>query len=146
VSRPARILLLAAVALAFAAISFALARVLTAGGGRGPVVALVRAQARGARGEVLRRLDGCARPGCRAEAVRSVRALRRPGRFQVLAVSSSLHAGLGGGHGTVRIAWRVGARLPVVQCVPVRRTGSVLSGFRLRLERLPAPISREGAC
>jgi len=147
VSRPLRIALIVAGVLVFAVISAGLARVFSAGGGqRGPVVALVRAQAAGDRAEVLRRLNGCLQAACRAEALRQVARLQRPGRFEVLNLHSSLHAGLGAGHGTVRIAWRVDEELPIVQCIAVRRTGSLLKGFRIRLERLPPPIGREASC
>jgi hypothetical protein len=147
VPRPLRIALIVVGVLVFLVICAGLARIFTAGGGqRGAVVALVRAQAAGDRAEVLRRLNGCTRAACRAEALRQVARLRRPGRFEVLNLHSSLVAGLGGGTGTVRIAWRADATLPVVQCIAVRRTGSVLEGFRIRLERLPPPIGREASC
>ena len=146
-SRPLRISLIVLGVLLFLVISAALARVFTAGGGqRGAVVALVRAQAAGDGAQVLRRLNGCTQPACRAEALRQVARLRRPGRFEVLNLHSSLVAGVGAGHGTVRIAWRADATLPVVQCIAVRRTGSLFKGFQIRLERLPPPIGREASC
>lgn len=145
-SRRARLLLAALGLVVFLLISLVLARALTAGTGRSVAVDILRAQVHGDRGEVLRRLDGCRRAGCREEALRSVRRLRSPGVFQVLNVDSKLHPGLGGAQGPVRVAWRVDSHLPIVQCVRVRRTGSVLAGFHLRVERLPAPINRESNC
>lgn len=145
-SRPARLLLAALGVLVFLVISLVLARALTAGTGRSVAVDILRAQAHGDRAGVLRRLDGCHRSACRTEALRSVQRLRSPGTFQVLRVDSDLHPGLGGAHGPVRVAWRVDTHLPIVQCVSVRRTGSVLAGFHLRVERLPAPINREANC
>ena len=145
-SRPLRLLLAVLGVLVFLALCLALARVFTAGTGRTVAVDIVRAQVRGDRRDVLRRLDGCDRAACRAEALRSLARLRRPGAFQVLNVDSALRVGLGGSHGPVRVAWRVDSRLPIVQCVQVRRTGSVLTGFQLRVERLPAPINRESNC
>jgi hypothetical protein len=146
VSRPPRLALAAVLLVAFAAASFGGARVLTSAGGRAAAIGILRAQARGDRAEVLRRLDGCRSSACRAEALRSVARLRRRGRFQVLTASSSLHPGLGAAAGTVRVAWRVDEALPTVQCVAVRRTGSVLAGFRVRVDRLPPPIGREASC
>ena len=145
-SRPARLLLAALGVLVFLAISLVLARALSAGTGRTVAVDILRAQVHGDRGEVLRRLDGCHRSACRAEALRSVQRLHSQGTFQVLNVDSKLHPGLGGDHGPVRVAWRVDSHLPIVQCVRVRRTGSVIAGFHLRVERLPAPINRESNC
>ena len=145
-SRPLRLLLAAVGVLVFLVLCLALARVFTADTGRTVAVEIVRAEVRGDRRDVLRRLDGCDRAACRAEALRSLARLHQAGRFQVLNVDSALHAGLGGAHGPVRVAWRVDTRLPVVQCVGVRRTGSILTGFQLRVERLPAPINRESNC
>jgi hypothetical protein len=47
---------------------------------------------------------------------------------------------------TARIAWRAGARLPVVQCVRVRRTGDPLAGYRIAVVRVSRPIAREADC
>jgi hypothetical protein len=45
------------------------------------------------------------------------------------------------------VAWTVIDRgLPVVQCVEVQRTGTVLAGRAIRLRRLSAPIDRQGTC
>jgi hypothetical protein len=37
-------------------------------------------------------------------------------------------------------------RLPVVQCVEVRRTGNILSGIDVTLLSLSAPIANEADC
>jgi hypothetical protein len=42
--------------------------------------------------------------------------------------------------------WKAGDRLPVVQCVRVRREGDPLSGYDVRILALGAPIAREGDC
>jgi hypothetical protein len=149
VSRRAVIPLAAAGVLAFLAISLLLARYLnTEGEERGAVFALLQAQARGDAQAMLKRLDGCARdPRC----VRTTRAnathLKRPGEVKILAYDSSTAYALGAKRGLTRVAWTVIDRgLPVVQCVDVDRTGTVLTGRAIRLLGLSPPIDRQGTC
>jgi hypothetical protein len=47
--------------------------------------------------------------------------------------------------GTGRVAWRTPGRLPVVQCVRVRRDGP-LTGGRVELLALTDPIGAEASC
>ena len=49
--------------------------------------------------------------------------------------------------GPTRVAWTiVNRQLPVVQCVEVQRTGSVLTGRGISLRRLSVPIDSTGSC
>ena len=115
---------------------------------RNAVVSLVRAEARGDVRAMLDRLDGCrAVPACRAETERNAARLRRPGDVKVFAYQSDTAYALGAASGLTRIAWGVVDRgLPVVQCVRVRREGNALTGRRVTLQRLSAPIGRESSC
>ena len=144
-----RALVIALAAAGFLVVSFFLARWLTAEGReREEVVALLRAQARGDAGAMLTRLDGCAADvRCAALQRRNATRLHRPGRVEILAYDSATSYALGAAQGLTRVAWQVPGRgLPVVQCVEVRRGGSVLSGRSITLIRLSAPIGRESGC
>jgi hypothetical protein len=44
------------------------------------------------------------------------------------------------------LAWTVIGTLPVVQCVEVRRSGSLFTGITVTLLSLSAPISNEADC
>ena len=52
---------------------------------------------------------------------------------KIVSVKSTANSSLGSSTGTTRVAWTVIGRLPVVQCVRVRRSGNVLSGVSVRL-------------
>ena len=148
-SRRTLIPLVAAGVLLFAAVSLLLARYLnTEGQERGAVFALLRAQARGDAAAMIDRLDGCAAdPRCRATATRNAARLRRAGEVKILAYDSQTSYALGGTRGPTRVAWTVIDRgLPVVQCVEVQRTGTVLAGRAIRLRALSPPIDRQGTC
>jgi hypothetical protein len=146
VSRRAKLLIAVGVVL-FLGISVALARYLTAENReRDAVYALLQDQARGDVRAMLRRLDDCdAR--CRAAAAANARRLARPGEVKILAYTSSTAYALRGETGPTRVAWTiVNRQLPVVQCVEVQRTGSVLTGMAINLRRLSVPIDRQGSC
>ena len=135
--------------LAFLAVSLLLARYLnTEGQERGAVFALLQAQARGDADAMLARLDGCKRdPRCAATTRSNARRLERPGEVKILAYDSKTAYALGAARGPTRVAWTVIDRgLPVVQCVDVQRTGTVLAGRAIRLRRLSPPIDRQGTC
>jgi hypothetical protein len=134
---------------AFLAISLALARYLnTESQERGAVFALLQAQARGDARGMIDRIDGCAGdPACRATAARNASRLKRPGEVKILAYQSKTAYALGAAEGPTRVAWTIVDRgLPVVQCVDVQRTGTVLAGRAIRLRRLSLPIDRQGTC
>jgi hypothetical protein len=149
VSRRTLIPLVAAGVLVFATVSLLLARYLnTEGQERGAVFALLQAQARGDAQAMVERLDGCAPdPRCVATAARNAARLKRPGDVKILAYQSKTAYALGARRGSTRVAWTVIDRgLPVVQCVDVERTGTVLAGRAIRLRRLSPPIDRQGTC
>ena len=148
-SRRVLIPLVAAGVVVFLAIAFELARYLnTESQERGAVFALLQAQARGDADAMLARLDGCRNdPACAATQRRNAQRLRRPGEVKILAYDSKTAYALGGKRGKTRVAWTVIDRgLPVVQCVDVERTGTVLAGRAIRLRRLSPPIKRTGTC
>ena len=134
--------------LLFLAISGALARFLsTENVERDDEAALLQAQARGDVNGMLSRLSGCrASPSCVASARANASSLRRPGAVKILSLKSSTAYSLTGATGKTRLAWTVIGRLPVVQCVEVRRTGNALTGIKIALLSLSAPISNEGDC
>jgi hypothetical protein len=146
VSRRTKLLIAVGVVL-FVGVSFVLARYLsTENRERDAVYALLRDQARGDVRGMLSRLAGCdAR--CRAAAQDNARRLARPGVVKILAYDSSTSYALGAASGPTRVAWTiVNRQLPVVQCVEVQRTGSVLTGRAINLRRLSAPIDSTGSC
>jgi hypothetical protein len=146
VSRRTKLLIAVGVVL-FVGVSFVLARYLsTENRERDAVYALLRDQARGDVRGMLARLDACdAR--CRAAAQDNARRLARPGVVKILAYDSSTSYALGAASGPTRVAWTiVNRQLPVVQCVEVQRTGSVLTGRAINLRRLSVPIDSTGSC
>lgn len=148
-SRRALLSVLAVGLLAFLALSFLLARWLTTENReRSAVYALLQAQARGDAPAMLDRLTGCAEdPACAADVRRNARRLPRRGEIKILAYDSGTSYALGSARGVTRVAWTVVDRgLPVVQCVDVRRAGTVLAGRVVTLRRLSPPIGRQSAC
>jgi hypothetical protein len=146
--RPIHAIPIAAVLVLFLAVSALLARWLSVENSeRDEVLAVLVAQAQGDAERMLRRLGGCvATPGC-AVTVRSDAArLRRAGSVKILSLTSSTAYSLGGAAGKTRVAWTVIGRLPVVQCVQVKRTGDLLSGIGVRLESIGPPIAGEADC
>ena len=147
--RGRRLAVAAVAALAFVAVSAGLARWLgRENRERDAVLEVLRAEARGDTAEVARRLEGCAPdPRCRARVERIVARVRRPGTVKILRLDSGTSYALGSATGTTRVAWAiVGHGLPVVQCVVVRRKGSLLAGHSITLLRLSRPIGRESSC
>ena len=145
-SRRTKLLIAVGVVL-FLGISFVLASYLsTEKRERDAIYALLRDQARGDVRGMLSRLDGCdAR--CRAAAEANARRLARPGTVKILAYNSSTAYALGAASGPTRVAWTiVNRQLPVVQCVDVQRTGTVLTGRAINLRRLSVPIDSTGSC
>jgi hypothetical protein len=142
-----RRLLIVPAVVAFLAIALLLARYLTTENAeRDAVYALLAAQARGDVRGMLGRLRGCD-GACREQVARNARRLARPGRVSILAYSSATAYALGAASGPTRVAWTIVDRqLPVVQCVQVRRAGSVLTGRTVSLRRLSAPIDRQSSC
>jgi hypothetical protein len=146
VSRRTKLLIAAGVVF-FLGVSLLLARYLsTENTERDAVYGLLRDQARGDVPGMLRRLDGCD-ASCRAAVESNARRLKRAGDVKILAYTSSTSYALGGASGPTRVAWTiVNRQLPVVQCVEVQRTGSVLTGRAINLRRLSVPINSTGSC
>jgi hypothetical protein len=112
-------------------------------------LALIEAQARGDVNGMLAKLAGCRRePAC----VASVKAnaanprLRRAGAVKILQLQSATAYSLAGATGKTRLAWTVIGKLPVVQCVTVRRSGNPITGIGVTLLALSAPIPNEADC
>lgn len=143
VSRPARLALLLAAGALFLVVSLGVARALaTSSDERAAAVALLRAQARGDLEEVRDRL-GCPPAGRCAALGRTV---RRAGGFEVLRVDAPTRLALGSRTAVLRIAWRAGGGAPTIQCVTVRRDGSLLKGFEVEARSLGPPLPLEGSC
>jgi len=108
---------------------------------------LLAAQVRGDVPGMLARLEGCAqRPSCVTATRANAQKLRRTGSPKILSIKSETAYSLAGTSGTTRLAWTVIGRLPVVQCVQVKRTGNALTGIRVALVSLSAPIPNEADC
>jgi hypothetical protein len=134
----------------FLAVSFLLARFLsTENTERDDELALIQAQARGDVAGVLAELSGCSkRPSCVAVVTANAAnpRLRRAGSVKILSIKSSTAYSLSSTSGKTRLAWTVIGKLPVVQCVQVRRTGNFLQGMTITLLSLSAPIPNEADC
>jgi hypothetical protein len=146
--RARRIALLVLGVLLFLAVSGALARFLSVENSeRDDIVALLAAQAAGDTRGMLAQLDGCATSAaCAAGARANAAKLRRPGSVKILTLKSATAYSLTGASGTTRVAWTVIGRLPVVQCVLVKRTGNALTGVSVALLSVSAPIPGEADC
>lgn len=145
--RPAVITAIVFGAFVFLGISFLLARGLTgANVERAAVLDVLRAQARGDTGGVLRELDACRRlPACVQSTRARVDRLRRSGDVEILKYDPSIQVALTRQTGMGRVAWRAGRALPVVQCVRVRREGP-LTGGGATLVSISDPIELDGGC
>jgi hypothetical protein len=117
-----------------------------AGDERASVLAVLKAQARGDANGVLAELPACrAEPGCAAAVRARAPRLKAPGRVEILLYEPSVHVALTRRIGTGRVAWRIGNRLPIVQCVRARREGP-LTGGGVELLSISAPIGRQAPC
>lgn len=144
--RTRRRLAFVAAAVAFVAVSLVIARWLAADGSeRARVERLLGAQARGDAAAMAAEIDGCD-DACRARARALARRLRGPGDLEIVRYDSATSHALGSTTGATRVVWRRSGTLPTVQCVTVRRTGSVLTGPRVRLLGLSEPIGLEDGC
>jgi hypothetical protein len=134
----------------FLAVSFLLARFLsTENTERDADLALIQAQARGDVAGMLAQLSGCRTSTSCLALVRANAAsprLRRPGAVKILSLKSSTAYSLTGASGKTRLAWTVIGKLPVVQCIQVRRSGNFFNGVTVTLLSLSAPISNEADC
>lgn len=149
--RPAvlkRIVLIAVGVVLFVAISGLLARFLsTEGAERDDVLAVLQAQAAGNVQGMLDGQAGCRHsPSCVATTRANASRLRRRGAVKILTLTSATAYTLTSATGQTRVAWTVIGKLPVVQCVEVRRTGDFLKGISVTLVSIGAPIENEADC
>lgn len=138
VNRPLRIALALAALLVFAVISAGLARAFGAGTQEHALlVDLAGYEAAGNAAAVLRRTDGCRdHPACEAGVRRTTARARRPGKVRILNITNGTKLALEPGRREVRVAWKAGTALPVVQCATVQRSGSLISGFDVSLRAI----------
>jgi hypothetical protein len=145
-SRRLRIILIGLGVIAFLVVSGMLARFLDVENvERDAVLGVLQAEARGDAPAVLAALHGCA-AACQATARADAASLRGPGAVTILADQSPTAYSLTGTTGPTRVAWKIPARLPTVQCVLVRRTGNVITGVSLKLLAISAPIPLQSDC
>jgi len=110
-------------------------------------LALIQAQAKGDVSGMLTRLSGCREsPSCVATVRADASRLRRTGAVKILSLKASTAYSLTSSIGKTRLAWTVIGRLPVVQCVQVRRSGNILKGMTVTLLSVSAPIPNEADC
>jgi hypothetical protein len=149
VSRARRISLIAAVVVVFIAVSGLVARVLSAASAeRSAVVTLIEDQVSGDVAGAIAGVKGCAADtGCSSRTRIRVARLRSPrDRVEVVRFDGPSRFVLGARTGVARIVWKTKTGLPTVQCVRVRRSGDVLSGFHVSLLAVSSPIGREESC
>jgi hypothetical protein len=146
--RGRRILAIAVGVVLFVTISGMLARFLSVEGAeRDDVLAVLQAQAAGNVKGMLDGQAGCRRsPSCVATTRANATRLRRPGAVKILTLTSATAYTLTSATGKTRVAWTVIGKLPVVQCVQVRRRGSFLKGISVTLVSISAPIPNEADC
>jgi hypothetical protein len=132
----------------FLVVSALLARALSVGGAENSAITdLVRAEAGGDRAGVVAAITGCRTdPACQARAAAVTSALRRTGGVQIIEINGSTGFALHATVATARVAWLAGGSLPRVQCVRVRNTGNVLTGFSIQLLRVSGRIRSNADC
>ncbi len=146
---PSRWVLITLAVAAFLALSFELARYLSADNReRSAVFALLQDAARGDAAAAAARLESCV-GACSTELVATVARVRRPGELRLLQFDGGRTSLAGERTSRARAAWATdvarGGRA-VVQCVTVRRKWSFVSGSSITLLRLSAPIPPESGC
>ncbi len=133
----------------FLAVSFQLARFLTAENvERAAVYALLRDEARGDAGAVAARLEGCD-ASCAQRVATIVARVRRPGEVNILRLDLAANFALSERVARSRVAWAADAAaggVAIVQCITVRRRWSFVSGASVTLLRLSAPLPPEKGC
>jgi hypothetical protein len=147
-SRPNRIALVAVAVVVFLVVSGVLARVLSANEAeRAKVVTLLGAEARGDGAAAAALVRGCAGSApCAAGLRATAQRVTRPGRIEVLNYEPATHLSLGGTRGVARVAWRIDAGAPIVQCVGIHRTGDPIGGLGVDITSASPPIGGETGC
>jgi hypothetical protein len=137
---------LGAALLAFLGASAIVARWLSADGSeRAKVERLLEAQARGDAAAMAEEIDGCD-AGCRARVTALATRLRGGDEIEIVRYDSGTSHALGSKTRPTRVVWQREGELTTVQCVTVQRKGTVLTGPRVTLLDLSAPIGREAGC
>lgn len=146
--RSARIALIALGVILFLFVSGLLSRFLSVENAeRDADLKLIQAQVAGDAAAMVKQISGCAEsPACVKSARSNAARLRRHGAVKILQLNSSTAYSLTGKTGQTRLAWTVIGKLPVVQCVLVKRSGNFLSGVSFHVLALSAPIPNERAC
>jgi hypothetical protein len=146
IRRPRRLAVIVVGVAVFLVISGLLARWLTVENvERDDIVALVIAEAHGNAAGMLAQLYHCD-SRCQSLVRENARRLRRPGKVLILADQSATAYALTSTTGDTRVAWKVGKRLPVVQCITVSRKGNAISGLTVRLLAVSLPIGPQSDC
>ncbi|MBA3747268.1 MAG: hypothetical protein H0W96_07200 [Solirubrobacterales bacterium] len=112
---------------------------------RAQVERLLRAQARGDAGAMLRLLE-CRDAACIDLVRTNARRLRGQGDLKIALYQSQTAHALRSETKPTRVVWFTAGRLTTVQCVLVRREGSFFAAMTVSLLRLSAPIGRESGC
>jgi hypothetical protein len=145
-SRRIRIALIVLAALAFLLVSAELGRWLQLENvERDDVLALLQSQASGSTTAMLGKLHACD-AACRAAVASDASGERGGGAVKILAYQSATGYALSSASGETRVAWKLPGRLPVVQCVLVRRTGNAVTGLSISLLKIGTPISGTADC
>jgi hypothetical protein len=113
---------------------------------RAKVTELLEAQVRGDASAMLRRLEGCGDPACVAVVRHNAERLRAKGELKIALYQSQTAHALSSRTRFTRVVWFTPGRLTTVQCVLVRRRGTVFAGATVSLLRVTAPIGRESSC
>lgn len=144
--RPLKIVLIGAGIVVFLVISGLLARFLAVENvERQDVLSLLQSEAKGDAAAVISKLHDCS-GSCLTIARADAAALRGPGAVKLLAYHSATAYSTGGKTGQTRVAWKLGARLPTVQCVTLHRAGNPLSGISVTLLEISRPIPLTNDC
>jgi hypothetical protein len=146
VARPLKLVLIGAGVVVFLVISGLLARFLAVENvERQDVLRLLQSEARGDAAGTIAKLHQCS-ASCQAIADADAASLRGPGAVEILAYQSATAYSTGGKTGRTRVAWKLGARLPTVQCVTLRRSGNPVSGISVTLLGISRPITPTNDC
>lgn len=134
--------------IAFLILSAMLARFLSAENvERDDVLSALQAETAGNERALFSQLSGCrAVPDCVSDVKWNATRLRRSGSIKIVSLTSATAYTFTGATGHTRVAWVVLGRLPVVQCLNVKRTGSFFTGISVSLLALSKPIPNEGNC
>lgn len=146
IRRARRIGLVSAAVLLFLFLSAELARFLSVENvERDAELALLGRETAGDAAGMLARLKGCD-ASCRTVVARDAATLRGGGELKILNTASATAYSLTGATGKTRLAWKQGTRLPVVQCLLVRRSGDVVTGVSVNVLSIGPPIPGTADC